>query len=95
VTATYFGGDVQSGWFNGPLVWFTSNDDPVHVQVLSTEEDRQRRSRGESAAQRGAAVKASLAAAFAVAAVVAVCLAATNQVQKIRDLLLYPISYIF
>ncbi len=52
-----------------------------YVQVLSTEEEKQRRSRGESAAQRGAAVKATLAAAFAVAAIVAVCLAATNQVR--------------
>jgi hypothetical protein len=57
-----------------------AKDDRVHVQVLGTEEERQRRSRGESAAQRGAAIKATLAAAFAIAAVVAVCLAATNQV---------------
>jgi hypothetical protein len=62
------------------VMQYLSKDDLLYVQVLSSEEERQRRSRGETVAQRGAAVKATLAAAFAVAAVVAVCLAATNQV---------------
>lgn len=50
------------------------------MQALSVDEDRQRRSRAEVSAQRGAALKATASAILTVAAVIAVCVAASNQV---------------
>lgn len=54
-------------------------------QALSLDEERQRRSRVECSAQRGAAIKATVSAILAVAAVIAVCVAATNQSTELKE----------